>query len=232
MLSALACLANTPAQADSLRLTETRSDKLKCRYDRDLEEKTCAVTTTGKYVVTLKISAATLAANEIDLATLLQDADAEQTLAVSLGIGAYQFDGDVYVDSDYQLTTSEVKAEWVTNEEKCTDVDCSTTKMVRTGKLKFSGTPDAGVMFRLRGISLNDENNGYGESLVADVCTASGTVEDQEVVSVMLGDSVFIDLPVTLKCQVRTITKHKGDEEFELIRQRVTAKLGDAIPQE
>lgn len=227
VLSGLAGLTSAPVQADSLRVLETRNDKLKCKYDRDIEARTCVVATSGKYELTLKVSAATLESNGIDFASLLQTAEADQVFSLSLGVGPYQFDGEVSEGSDFQLTASEVKSEWVTEAEKSLDADGTNTKTVRVETVKFVGTPDGGIAFRIKGLSLSDENNEYGESLLADDCGQTGKVA--ESISLALGDGEPIDLPVTMKCKTRTTTKHKGDAgDFDLTRLRLTAKLGDA----
>lgn len=230
-LAGFACLASVSVQADSFRLIETRNDRLRCRFDPDLGEKACSVSTAGKYDLTLKLSAETLMANDIDLVTLLQDAKGEQILPVSLLIGAYQFDGDVFVESDYQFGETGVTAEWMSSGEKCVDSACDSQEPVRTGKLRLTATPDTGIAFRLKGVSLSDDNDEYGDSLFADVCTGSGTVSDQEVVSVMIGDGGFVEVPLTLNCRLRTITVRKGEAgEFDLVRERITAKLGQQQP--
>ena len=226
VMSGLVGMASAPVQADSLRVQEARSDKLKCKYDRDIEARTCAVATTGKYDVTLKVSSATLANSGVDLATLLQDAEADQLFSVSLGIGPYQFDGEVSEGSGFQLTASGVKSEWVTEAEKCLDIDCSNTKTVRAETVKFAGTPDGGVVFKIKGSSLSDDNNEYGDSLLADDCVENAKVA--ETISLVLNDGDPIELAATMTCRTRTNTKHKAEEDYPLTRVRLTAKLGES----
>jgi hypothetical protein len=227
VLSGLAVLASVPVQADSLRVLETRNDKLKCKYDPDIGAKTCAVTTGGKYDVVLKVSAATLENNGVDVATLLQTAETDLALSVSLGIGPYQFDGEVSEGSDVQLTAAEASSKWVSQADKWLDADGVKTKTVTVETVKFAVTPDGGVAFRIKGLSLSDENNDYGDSLLADDCSQSGQVAEN--ISLVLGDGEPVDLPVTMKCKVKTTTKHKGDAgDFDLTKVRLTAKLGDA----
>jgi len=225
-LAALALVLTSAAvRADSLRLTETRSDKLKCGMDRSLGERFCGISTTGKFNLTLSISPATLRSLEVDLASVLAAA-AEGGLSVSFSVGLYQFNGEVGQDADVDssLTETSVNATWTDLQEKCLDQGCAETKTIPASVMKVSGSVDKGLLIRLKGTRLSYGANDYGEVLFTDSCSTTGTFD--ETVSLILADSLPIDLPVTVLCQFREREIRRGDFEGEsLTRERISARL-------
>jgi hypothetical protein len=224
ILSALVgiVMAN-PALADSLKLTETRNDKLACETDPDTQEKICSVVTSGKYSATLNLSADTIGAASTafpnDFAGMLTDAEANSALPIAVSIGGFSFDGDVIDDEKATLTATNARATWIDSHAVCIDPDCAESKDVTDTKLVLNAGVRKGVTLTLTGSNRTADAEGWGSNLFQELCVDAGPKPAS--ISVTVGDAL-ISKDITVKCVVNTRTDNDGNE---LTSQKISAKL-------
>jgi hypothetical protein len=224
-LFAILSLTST-AQADSVALTESQKDVVKCgpvTRDPDTGEKSqvCDQVTSGSYAVTAKLSATTFEDNGVYLADITPDTQ------FGISIGTFTFSGSLSTANKNKLTQTGLQGSWIDQHEGCSKYDaddvCIKPKQVTDGTVKISASLK-GATIILSGKSDNDSN---GQKIYASLCESNGTGTTTESASVTIG-SITIPWPINITCKVKPSTKDpdglKGGP-FELTNMTIKAKL-------
>ena len=215
-------------QADSIKLSESQTEKVKCITTKvDGEKNTeCSKITTGKFLITAKISASTFEEYGIVFSNITE----ETPLAIN--IGSYQFSDTLSSDKKHVLKTRSLKGAWYSTHE-----DCKTKKVKVDGEwveqevckdvihttTKISASY-SGAIITVTG-SRSSVGVGYGDLVYSQLCSEEGNGKHTVPASISV-DGVVIASEIAVTCNVRTATKTTSQgEQFELVNIGVNAKL-------
>ncbi|MCX7099335.1 MAG: hypothetical protein NTV43_15675 [Methylococcales bacterium] len=224
-----ACLAtfNVAYAADTVALTETQKDEIKCgpvQKDPDTGEtyQECYQNTTGAYSATIKLTESTFTNNE----SLFTDIDADSLIGIT--IGEFSFADALSAASKKKLTASTVEGTWLQTHEVCTkydaDEECVKTKLVTDTTFKISRVKNKGATITVTGKS---DNDGNGQKMYTSLCldNGPGTTTDNAVLSVAGVDiNVGLQISCTLKETVADEDGAKGGP-YDLTNMTIKAKL-------
>jgi hypothetical protein len=230
LLLAAALITAHTAQADTLTLSESQKDEVKCGpviKDPDTGERTqdCHQNTTGSYSVTLKLSEATFINNEL----LFADINIDSLLNIIMGEFSFS---DYFSGADInKLNATVVEGKWLQSHEVCTqynvDDECVTNKTATDGIVKISRVKNKGATITLSGKSDGGDN---GQKLYASLCEQNGSGIVPEDAIIRLNDT-SISVPIQITCKVKTTGADpngiKGGP-YDLTNMTIKAKLAPA----
>lgn len=212
------------AHADTVSLSETQKDEVKCVTTKEDGEtfKDCWQVTTGSYTATAKLSEDTFDEYDIHLA----DIDEETPLGIT--IGAYDFSGTLSTADSSQLSLTKLSGIWTQSHEVCSKYDqqaeeCIKYKPVVHETVKVNATAHGGTTITISG-KLDAEGNGL--QIYAQTCLANEGETFSEEASISIGDTV-ISNPLQITCKIKTSTKDPEGTNggpFELNNMTIKAK--------
>ncbi len=222
---------SSAGQADSVRLSESQAEKVKCvTINEDGEKYTsCSKLTTGKFSITAKISAATFEEYEV----YFDDISEETPLAIN--IGSFDFSDTLSGDEKYMLRPNSLRGTWYRTHEVCKDKrvkvdgewDYETVcKDVKHTTTKISASRSGGATITVTGNSSGVD--GYGDSVFNELCNSEGTGTQEVSASIAVGD-ITIPSNIAVKCTVKTKVQTKAEEDFELVNMTISAKLAPIV---
>jgi len=212
---------------DSIKLSESQKDSVKCD-----KAKSCNQLTTGSYSLTLKLSADTLANNDIDIGKL------NLFTPFSVNIGGFAFSGTLSsaaADKKAQ-TPSKLPAAWTSSHSVCSKYaqggDCTKSKSVADDSVKISSDKKQGLTVTIKGKKSSDGNNDFGQQIFAGLCQAQvpGKSEASETAEISIDDWP-IPLPLKVGCNLKQSTKTvagSSDGPFTLNNIALKAELTTA----
>ncbi len=209
--------------ADSLKMTETQTEKLTCvSYSEDGEDYSeCSTVTNGKFAITAKISAATFEENEILFADISEDT------SFDIEIGNFIFTGTLAGADKRVLKKKSLKGTWHSIDEVCKynpDIEDDVCKDVKHTTVNISASP-SGAIIKVTGNSNQIDGEGYGNQIFTELCSGSeGNSTETATASISIGEAL-IESDVDVKCKVTAITKTKDEQDYELVNMTISAKL-------
>lgn len=220
---------SSAVQADSVKLSESQAEKVKCVTTNEDGEKytECFKLTTGKFSITAKISAATFE----EYGITFEDISEETPLAIN--IGSFEFSDTLSSDEKYKLTSNSLKGTWYRTHDVCKDkkvkVDgewdyetvCKDVKHTTT-KINAS---NSGATITVTG---NSSGEDYGDKVFTQLCSDEGSGPQEVPASIVVGD-IPIESNIAVKCNVKTKFQTKAEEEFELVNMGISAKLAPIV---
>jgi hypothetical protein len=221
-------LNNTANAADSVALTESQKDEVKCgpiTKDPDTGDKyqDCFQNTTSNYSVTIKLAKVTMVSSGLLLTDLTKDS------IVTLNIGRFSFTSSIG-EAKSKLSNKAVQATWVYTHDICSkynvDEECTKIKAITDGTYKLAIAPKS-LTFTLSG---KYDNDGNGQKVFTENCLGNGggVSTATEDASLTL-DQVNITLPVQYTCKVKQTTKDPDGQKggpFNLSNITIKGKLG------
>jgi len=196
------------AQANSVTLSESQKDVLKC-----VNNKNCQQITTGNYTVVIKLAKAVVT-------PLLQgsEADLKQT-PLQLSIGSFSFSNSLL--GGVQTARTGIQGTWVDKRTIClkynnTGLKCIKPKQLVDGTVKISLNAKTGGTITLTGKS----DATYGQKIYTSLCQQpnSGPVVDSA--KVKIGNTTLV-AALNVQCTVKTTNKNS----FTLVNMGIKAKL-------
>jgi len=192
------------AQADTLTLTESQKDAVKCLSSKDPDTHQtvyeCYQNPKGSYSATAKLSAATFAENGISLDQL------DENTELGIEIGLFAFSGSISTakKNTGKVTATSLKGTWTE------DGTVRITANSKGATISISGKWDS---------------EGNGQQIYTSACEANGTGPTTEEASITIGDKI-ITWPVDITCTVKTSSKKAKDgDSYELTNMNIKAKL-------
>jgi hypothetical protein len=233
LITAILILNFANVHADSIKLKETQTDKLKCKNYGEGKKKSlaCDQFTSGKHSITVKLSAKTILQNGIDFQNIPADTLFRAT------IGDYQFSNSLsHADSTNQ-TTQKLEAtwykahdEWIYNDS----IDDNEKTIVRHSTVNIKASL-SGATIKISGNRSIDkiEDNNFGDQVFLDLCKVdNGKSKKFATATISIGDA-NLDLPIKINCNVRkkqSIKKLDGiDETFYLENIGITGNLSPIV---
>ncbi|WP_374088675.1 hypothetical protein [Methylomicrobium lacus] len=209
----LAAIFNAPAYADTVSMTESLNDKLKCTQGGE-----CTVETVGKFNVTAKIDGTTFEENGILLNGLNEDTPIE------ISVGDYSFTGTLADADSATLTGTKIAAKWLETYDECLNDSCERSKTVIPAQVSVSGGLN-GMVLKIAGKSKVGDFDEYGSRAFADYCdeAGDGAVLNEDATLSVDGTELSGQLEITCKVKTKTVTKN--DESFDLVSTTVRARL-------
>lgn len=202
LLSVLLLAGTSPtAMAAKINFTETQADSVKCRNVDGVPS--CEVETSGKYTATAVLPASTLldhgiSSYQIDLNTY-----------IAFTIGDFTFSGTIGEAVKYSLRS----ATWKLTHEVCN----------ANGVCKYPADTTISSKIGLRGVSIKatgvskiSTDVSFGSGVFASLCLANGDGHPFSEPVEMTVDSEVFTATVNGTCSVKTKTKVKNGESFDL----------------
>lgn len=214
-------------QADSMKLSESQTEKVKCITTKvDGEKNTeCSKITTGKFLITAKISASTFEEYGIVFSNITE----ETPLAIN--IGSYQFSDTLSSDEKHVLKTRSLKGAWYSTHEDCKTkkvkvdgewVEQEVCKDVKHTTTKVSASASFGATITVSGD--RSSSGDYGDAVFTQICIEEGSGSHEVLASISIGD-ITIESNIAVKCNGKTNFQKKNEEVYELYNMDITAKL-------
>ncbi|MEQ1530704.1 MAG: hypothetical protein ABL925_15415, partial [Methylococcales bacterium] len=208
-------------QADTVKITESQKDTLKCD-----KAKNCYQVTTGNYAVTVKLSKATV--NSL-LGSLLQgsaDEIKKTPIQVTLGVFSFAESLSTAAKGQAKITKDSLLGTWRKSHVACSKYNtagvCKQSKIITDGTVKISLNAKTGGLLTLSGKSAAEN----GQKIYADRCRDGGlgnsSLSDNVVVTVGGGAA---SAAVQVACKVKKTIKNVKTIPFELISITAAAKL-------
>jgi len=210
----LAAIFNASVYADTLSMTESLNDKLKCTGSGD----ECTVETVGKFNVTTKISSATFEDNGVFWEDLTEDTPIE------ISVGDYSFSGTLADADNPTLTSTKIAAKWLETYDECLDDSCERSKTVIPEQVNVSGGLK-GIVLKIAGKSKVGDFDEYGSRAFADYCDQAGDGEMLNEDVTLSVDGVEFVGQLEITCKVKTKTVTKNNESFDLVSTTVKTRL-------
>lgn len=220
-LVAMACLlAASVTYADSVTLSETQTDGIKCSGS----PKECVQVTSGNYSITAKLSARTFSDQGIVLA------DITESTLLGIQIGNLQFSSDLSSADPGKgvIKTNSLSGIWTTSHERCTksDVDgnCTKSKIVIDNSVKVKANNN-GATINVSGKWDNSDPDYTDQTVYNQFCQDNGSGQFSEEASISIGD-ILISHPITINCTVTPRSKSDSQgNTYDLINLKIRAKL-------
>jgi len=211
----LAAIFSASAYADSVSVTESLNDKLKCT-----KSKICHVEAEGKFNVTARISGATFEDNGV----LLQDITENTPLQIN--VGNFEFVSTLADADNPKLTPTKVSAKWVKTYDECRNESCDKIKTVKYEQVGVNGGLN-GIVLKISGKSKAGDVDEYGSRAFADYCDEAGDGSVFFGTASLTVDGTPLPGGLEIRCKVKTKTVTKYGESFELVSTTVRARLSD-----
>lgn len=231
LITAILILNFANVHADSLKLKETQTDKLKCKtYKEETGQKykDCDQLTTGKLSVTLNISAASFAQNGIVFSSITTETP------FVIDIGSFQFTGKLANADKSKLKPKSLDGTWNRMHQACvfniineTD-DCPS---VKNGAVNIKASRK-GATIKITGKRAVNEENNFGDQAFLTLCgTATVRSKESALASITIGDAPPIERNVDINCKVNRTQKAPAPlEPFDLVNVSINAKLAPVAP--
>lgn len=231
LITAILILNFANVHADSLKLKETQTDKLKCKtYKEETGQKykDCDQLTTGKLSITLKISETSFVQNSIDFTSIT----AETPFVIN--IGSFQFSGKLADADKSQLTLKRLNGTWNRMHQSCVYNIISETddcKLVKNGSVNIIASPK-GATIKITGKRAVNEENNFGDQVFLELCSVTpGSSKKSAVASISIGGAPAIEENVDVNCKVNKTQKAQAPlEPFDLVNVSINAKLATTTP--
>jgi hypothetical protein len=231
LMTAILILNFANVHADSLKLKETQTDKLKCKtYKEETGQKykDCDQLTTGKLSVTLNISAASFEQNGIVFSSITSETP------FVIDIGSFQFTGKLADADKSKLKSKSLDGTWNRIHQSCVyniiteSDDCS---FVKHGAVNIKASTK-GATIKITGKRAVNEENNFGDQAFLALC---GTVTDRStkpaLASITIGDAPAIERNINVNCKVIKTQKAPAPKEpFDLVNVSINAKLAPTTP--
>ncbi len=217
--------------ADSLKLKETQTDKLKCKAYKEengQKYKDCDQLTAGKLSITMKITATSFDQNDIDFSSITTETP------FVINIGSYQFSGSLADADKSQLKSKGLNGTWNRMHEACVyniindSYDCNP---VKHGAVNIKASAKGATIKITSKRAVNEENN-FGDQAFLTLCgTATVRSKESALVSISIGDAPAIERNVEVSCKVNRTQKAPAPlEPFDLVNVSINAKLAPVAP--
>lgn len=210
----LVLICNASAYADSVAMTESLKDRLKCSKS----DQSCSVVTVGKLNFTARIAGTTFEKNGIFLA------DISENTPIEISVGDFAFSSTLADANRHTLTSTKVAAQWPETHDECLDESCDHSKPVIDEKIAVKGDIN-GIVLKISGKSKMSDFDQYGPRAFADHCAEAedGTVLNADATLTVDGVDVVGQLEISCRTSVKTVTRY--DESFDLYSTTVRARL-------
>jgi hypothetical protein len=232
LIIAILILNFANVHADSLKLKETQTDKLKCKtYKEETGQKykDCDQLTTGKLSVKLNISAASFAQNGIVFSNIN---NAETPFKIN--IGSFNFTGKLADADKRKLKSTSLDGTWNRIHKACVyniinEVD--DCKFVKHGAVNIKASAK-GATIKISSKRAVNEEDDYGEQAFLALC---GNETDRStkpaLASITIGDAPAIERNINVNCKVNRTQKAPAPlEPFDLVNVSVNAKFVPVAP--
>lgn len=212
--------------ADSLKLKETQTDKLKCKTYKEengQKYKDCDQLTAGKLSITMKITATSFDQNDIDFSSITTETP------FVINIGSFQFSSTLADADKSQLKSKGLNGTWNRIHEACvyniineTD-DC---KFVKDGAVNIKASPK-GATIKITGKRAVNEESNFGDQAFLTLCgTETVRSKQSALANIRIGDAPAIVRNVDINCKVNKTQKDPTPKEpFDLVNVSINAKL-------
>jgi hypothetical protein len=231
LITAILILNFANVHADSLKLKETQTDKLKCKtYKEETGQKykDCDQLTTGKLSITLKISETSFVQNSIDFTSITAETP------FFINIGSFQFSGKLADADKSQLTLKRLNGTWNRMHQSCAyniineTNDC---KFVKHGAVNIKASRK-GATIKITGKRAVNEENNFGDQVFLTLCgTATDRSTKPALASITIGDAPAIERNINVNCKVNRTQKAPAPlEPFDLVNVSINAKLVPVAP--
>lgn len=203
LLSAMLLVGGTSsaAMAAKINFTETQADAVKCRSVDGVP--TCEVETSGKYAATAILPASTLLQHGINYYLI------DLNTYIAFTIGDFSFSGTIGDAIKY----TQRSATWKLTHEVC---NASGSCKLAPDTTISSKIGLSGISIKASGVSKTNGVTSFGSGVFASLCTANGDgYQFSEPVEMTVDSEVFTST-VNGICSVKTKTKVKNGESFDL----------------
>ncbi|MEQ1619847.1 MAG: hypothetical protein ABL919_00480 [Methylococcales bacterium] len=225
LLLATSLLTVNYAQADTLTLTESQKDGIKCIKSKDPDTREtyyeCYQNPTGSYSATAKLSAETFEDKGISLDSL------DENTELGIEIGLFAFSGSISTadPNKGKRTPTSLQGTWSERHEDClkynADDECTKPKFTTDGTVKITANAKGATI----SIAGKWDSDGNGQQVFTSACEANGTGSTTEDASIIIGDKT-ISWPIDISCTVKpSIKSDKNGDSYDLTNMSIKAKL-------
>jgi len=214
------------AQADTLTLTESQIDGIKCTVEKDpdgIKSTVCYQNPKGSYSATAKLSAATFEEKGITIDQITEDTE------LGITIGVFEFSGTLSSPdiTKYKHTNTSMEGTWI--DRLCTKYnandECIKSSYVTYGTVKITASSTKGATISIAG---KWDAEGNGQQILTTACEANGagvSKATEEIATITVGNKT-ISWPIDVTCNVKTSSKtDKNGDSYDLTNMNIKAKL-------
>lgn len=206
--------------ADSLKLTESKTEKLNCKTFKEEGENytECYQSSTGKFLLSAIVST-----DSFDEAGIIWD-EVDETTLLDLQIGDFNFSSTIDEADVKNVTSSAISGTWFNSHDICS-ADSGNCKSIKDTTVKINALKNKNVTFTLSGNSKSDDMDEFGQRFFIGMCEEQGTGTITETATFSInGIPVSGDLDINCRVTEKTVTAKDGNE-YTLVNVGVTAKF-------
>jgi hypothetical protein len=217
---AVLLISASQSHADSVNITESQKDEVKCVTLKDQagkKYKSCSQVTTGSYSLTAKLSSYTF----WDAGIYASDVTGDTPLGIYLG--TFGFDGTLNSANKHKLTSRAIQGTWIKRHAICANPNTSTCNKYKqvTDETVYIGVGLSGVTITMTG-KFDKEN---GQRVYSSLCEHYGTTLFTDSDATIAVNETFITSPIMVDCKVKKSVKVVGQQSFNLTNMTVKARL-------